>query len=472
MIHSFSPLRSRRILLLAAGLWALLFWTFRQAAVGRRPDLRAYETSFPLAWKHLHSFNGTGGAWYIPETWIDDVAEPAQQQQQPRTIVEAARLAAQAAAKKPARQMDHARIPLLVHQTWATARIDAWSPMALHCVERWLAYAVGGAEDRRPGHGGDDNGNGNDPSMAYFFWDDEGVLAFVNEYEPAFAEAFVAYFTPVERADIFRILVCKWFGGIYGDIDTEPLQHPAHWIHLADLATWRDPETKASYGRETDDPPRDEEEAWSAPGENERPVRLLAGLEADVDPASDAYWRMGYTYPVQLTQWAIAAAPQHPVLEQFMDHVRAEVDKIDKVAAAADGTATDDHNDHSDHSDAVVAAQVHHADPLTRTGPAAITMAVSTYLETNNGLRWNAVTGCKDGGKAKIVGDVLVFPITGFSPGRGTYGNMGSKPVTDPDARLQHHAQGSWRKFDPKVELGKLCRSVLGLCKDWSKVPA
>lgn len=58
------------------------------------------------------------------------------------------------------------------------------------------------------------------------------------------------------------------------------------------------------------------------------------------------------------------------------------------------------------------------------------------------------------------------------SPGRGKYGNMGSKPVGHPDARLVHHALGSWRHFDVWVEYGKFCRTVFGLCRDWSKVPS
>ena len=56
------------------------------------------------------------------------------------------------------------------------------------------------------------------------------------------------------------------------------------------------------------------------------------------------------------------------------------------------------------------------------------------------------------------------------SPGRGRYGNMGSKALTDIDARVQHAAQGSWRKFNLKVEMGKACRTLFGMCKDWSKV--
>lgn len=50
--------------------------------------------------------------------------------------------------------------------------------------------------------------------MAYFFWDDGGIMAFIREFEKDFVDSFVSLFTPVERADIFRILVCKYFGGI------------------------------------------------------------------------------------------------------------------------------------------------------------------------------------------------------------------------------------------------------------------
>ena len=49
---------------------------------------------------------------------------------------------------------------------------------------------------------------------------------------------------------------------------------------------------------------------------------------------------------------------------------------------------------------------------------------------------------------------------------------MGSKAVTDPDARLHHHALGSWRRFDLVVEYGKFCRTMFGWCKTWTKVPA
>ena len=62
------------------------------------------------------------------------------------------------------------------------------------------------------------------------------------------------------------------------------------------------------------------------------------------------------------------------------------------------------------------------------------------------------------------------FPRGYSSPGRGTYGNMGSKPITHPDARLVHHALGSWKRFDWLVEYGKFCRTAFGLCRNWTKV--
>lgn len=50
--------------------------------------------------------------------------------------------------------------------------------------------------------------------MAYLFWDDTGMRALVEEFENDFLERYDSLLTPVERSDVFRILVCKHFGGI------------------------------------------------------------------------------------------------------------------------------------------------------------------------------------------------------------------------------------------------------------------
>ncbi|KAE8345576.1 hypothetical protein BDV24DRAFT_148160 [Aspergillus arachidicola] len=263
--------------------------------------------------------------------------------------------------------------------------------------------------------------------MAYFLWDDEGVAQFVKLFEPELEDQFYSLPSNVERSDVFRIMVAKWIGGIYGDMDTEPLRNPSSWITTDDLQKWEDSETNQTY-------------------EAGGPIRAIVGLEADCPPESDAYWRMGYAEPVQLTQWSLAAAPGHPILQMFLDLLSANLKNTSyRKSSRIHGTEGQ--------------AALNRIDPLLLTGPAAFTDAVKGWLETTTGLRWNALSGLTDGGQSKVVRDILVLPITGFSPGRGLYGNMGSKSVDDPSARLFHHAQGSWRKTDFVVEVGKLCRT-------------
>jgi hypothetical protein len=220
-------------------------------------------------------------------------------------------------------------------------------------------------------------------------------------------------------------------------------------VSAEDLTKWTDPVTKIEYGSHGTS-----NTSFKAPSPTP-PVNLILGIEADTEETSDTYWRMGYTYSVQLTQWALAASPKQPLLTHFLANFRA---KVQNALDDAEGTMTP-------------VKSVMKQDPLELTGPVAITKASMEWLVGKTGLRWQALSGLHDGGRSKVVLDTLILPITGFSPGRGKYGNMGSKALSDPSARVQHKAQGSWRKFHPKVELGKACRTFLGMCKDWSKVP-
>lgn len=129
-----------------------------------------------------------------------------------------------------------------------------------------------------------------------------------------------------------------------------------------------------------------------------QPVGAIWGIECDTDPKTDAHWRMGYTYAIQLTNWALASASRHPILQRYLD-------RLAKKAAEAKEAAL--------HTASGSLSQLHY-DPLTRTGPAAVTEAAIEWLEENEGLRWNAVTGLKDNGTTKLAGDVLILPITGF----------------------------------------------------------
>lgn len=170
-----------------------------------------------------------------------------------------------------------------------------------------------------------------------------------------------------------------------------PLQHPATWIREKDITAWTDDKTGQSFGEEVSEGDLGTEALALA-----RPVNLLWGIEADTDPRSDSYWRMGYAYPLQLTNWALASAPQHPILYRFMDRLQEKL-KVEKKEIMDSPKG-----------------KIKGHDPLTRTGPAAVTDATSTWLRKQVGLRWNALTGLKDGGRSKLASDVMVLPITGF----------------------------------------------------------
>lgn len=165
-------------------------------------------------------------------------------------------------------------------------------------------------------------------------------------------------------------------------MDTEPTKPPAEWIGPTDIQPWRDVSTGKTYS-------------------SNEPVRAIVGLEADCRPESDDYWRMGYQYPIQLTQWSFAWAPGHPVLQIFMDRLLVMM-KV--VSDAHDGQL----------NTATAQADLYSIDTLNLTGPAAFTDSVQSWLADKHGLRWNALTGLDDGGLSKLVGDVLVLPITGF----------------------------------------------------------
>lgn len=68
-------------------------------------------------------------------------------------------------------------------------------------VEKWLKFAIQ-LDDKQ--------------QMAYLFWDDNGINELIHGLEADFADSF-KLFSRIEQTDIFRVLACKWFGGIVRD---------------------------------------------------------------------------------------------------------------------------------------------------------------------------------------------------------------------------------------------------------------
>ncbi|KAL4796698.1 hypothetical protein BDV19DRAFT_360272 [Aspergillus venezuelensis] len=413
------PRNFRRLAAIAIVLVFIFNWQLLRRTHG--PATIEAQIQYPLLSKYIEGGKGNGGAWHLPQSWTNHTNSPL------RSILDAAQLALNRSSTEPDGQIPHSNIPRVIHQTWKDTNIQTWHKAYRDSAEKWL-----GVVDRE--------------DIPYIFWDDDGVAQFMRHFEPDLEADFYGLPSPVERSDVFRILVCKWIGGVYVDMDTEPITSPSDWITQTDLTPWTDPLTNKLYHYTQN-------------------VNAIVGIEADTDPNKDMYWRMGYFFPVQLTQWSFAFAPHHPILQLFIDRL---LDTIRLVAR--DGEQAGGQTTLADPSDPSGGQGLAYIDPVNLTGPIAFTDSVKTYLEGKADLRWNAVTGLQDGGQTKLVEDVLVLPITGFSPGSARFKNMGSKPITDPSARLYHHAQGSWRKWSLKVEMGKFCRTAFGLCKDWSKV--
>lgn len=204
---------------------------------------------------------------------------------------------------------------------------------------------------------------------------------------PSVIEAYNALPLPVLKADFFRYLILLARGGIYSDIDTKALKSAADWIPR-DVAT-------NSYG-------------------------MVIGIEADPDREDWAQW---YSRRIQFCQWTIQSKPGHPVLVDVVANITQETLKRKKA-----GTLTKDHKG-----------------IIEFTGPAIWTDSIFAYFNnpdyfdmsnSKQNITWENFTGMK---APKKVGDVIVLPITSFSPGIKT---MGAGEENDPMAFVKHNFEG------------------------------
>jgi len=159
-------------------------------------------------WHLLTALLSTG--WYIPDEWYEGLpnAFPDLQRYQdlrnPREPAEAAQQALDIALRRKL-FINGTNIPLIVHQTWKDCDSDTWTDRLRVSAESWLEAATG-----------ESTTTFDKPRMSYIFWDDEGIAKFFALYEPKLAKIAAQLPYPVEKADIFRVAVLKWFGGVVG----------------------------------------------------------------------------------------------------------------------------------------------------------------------------------------------------------------------------------------------------------------
>ncbi|KAF1816653.1 hypothetical protein P152DRAFT_131100 [Eremomyces bilateralis CBS 781.70] len=207
---------------------------------------------------------------------------------------------------------------------------------------------------------------------------------------PEVVEAYKALPFPVLKADFFRYLILLARGGIYSDIDTQALQSATEWVP-PDVP-------RSSYG-------------------------MVIGIEADPDRPDWADW---YSRRIQFCQWTIQAKPGHPILRAIVTNITEET-----LKRKDQGTLPKDHES-----------------VVEYTGPAIWTDIIfkffndPEYFDMNSGngnITWRQFTGITS---AKKVGDVVVLPITSFSPGVKT---MGAGEDDDPMAFVKHNFEGTWK---------------------------
>ncbi|KAB5560225.1 nucleotide-diphospho-sugar transferase [Coniochaeta sp. 2T2.1] len=208
---------------------------------------------------------------------------------------------------------------------------------------------------------------------------------------PEVLEAYESLPLPVLKADFFRYLILLARGGIYSDIDTYAIRSATEWI----------PE--------------------SVPHEA---VGLVIGIEADPDRPD---WKDWYSRRIQFCQWTIQSKPGHPVLREVVTRITQET--LDRKRKGELKNVVD-------------------KNVIEFTGPALWTDTIFEYfndkryfdMQHSAGLiDWKNFTGMEI---PKRVGDVIVLPITSFSPG---VQQMGAKDYDDPMAFVKHDFEGTWK---------------------------
>ena len=204
---------------------------------------------------------------------------------------------------------------------------------------------------------------------------------------PEVLEAYNSLPLPILKADFFRYLILLARGGIYTDIDTTAIKSTTDWIP---------PEVPRST------------------------IGLVVGIEADPDRPDWAKW---FSRRIQFCQWTIQAKPGHPVLRDIVATVTEDILRMKKRG--------------------ILKANKMDKSTVEFTGPAVWTDAIFNYINNpsyfkmeGKNISWDAFTGMES---AKKVGDVVVLPITSFSPG---VGQMGAKEPDDPMAFVKHEFEG------------------------------
>ncbi|OCT54675.1 Initiation-specific alpha-1,6-mannosyltransferase [Cladophialophora carrionii] len=226
------------------------------------------------------------------------------------------------------------------------------------------------------------------------------VISYLYASVPEVVEAYEAMPLPVIKADFFRYLILLARGGIYSDIDTQALKPATEWL---------------------------------PPNLDTSTVGLVVGIEADPDRED---WNDWYARRIQFCQWTIQSKPGHPVLRDIVATITRDTLRMKEARSLRKGKEPP-------------------KSIMEYTGPGVWTDALFSYFNNREYFDFSArgtnvsysdFFGIRE---HKKIGDVVVLPITSFSPG---VGQMGAEGTDDPMAFVKHEFDGSWKPESERMK--------------------
>lgn len=237
--------------------------------------------------------------------------------------------------------------------------------------------------------------SGKNPGFVHEVITDEAAPHLINYLYgsvPEVVEAYDAMPLPVLKADFFRYLILLARGGIYSDIDTTALKPATEWL-------------PSDFDKST--------------------VGIVVGIEADPDRPD---WQDWYARRIQFCQWTIQSKPGHPILREI-------------VAAITEKTLT------MKREQSFLTGKALTKSIMDFTGPGIWTDTIFNYMNNkdyfdfSNRLSNISYPDFFSLKEPKKVGDVIVLPITSFSPG---VNQMGAGDTMDPLAFVKHEFDGEF----------------------------
>ncbi|CDH18093.1 related to glycosyltransferase HOC1 [Zygosaccharomyces bailii ISA1307] len=262
----------------------------------------------------------------------------------------------------------------------------------------WQTGGVSGIEQLSSLEEMEKNWRDKNPGFVHEVITDEMMNALVRHYfasVPDVVSAYNALPSKVLKLDFFKYLILLARGGVYADMDTDPLQPVPNWI------------------------PEDLD-----PGN----IGLIVGVEHDADSPD---WKSRYVRRLQFGTWVIQAKPGHPV-------VREVVAKVTETTLQRQREGSLNINLRND------------LNIMGWTGSGVWTDVIFAYLNdylrsgNTEKITW---TWFHDMKQPRQVADLLVFPAFSFSAPAEIKNDDDRKALF-----LTHHeAKKSWKSV-PKVE--------------------